>query len=212
MKYYKIIFLLLLLTSSNKGNAQEYRSSILIPYRDGQKWGWCDTAGKIRIQPAYDAVSFFDGDGRASVMLNKQQSIVDATGRQIIPFYDAIKPYGRYSLAVISKGKYGLYYKGKLTIPLQYDKFVFDSDDIYFAGYLEEPTTIIAQKDGKHFMVDCITGKATEVIYGGQVEAPASAEASRMWKHRHVRKPGSTACQKPPLPLQCRPQRHHPLK
>ncbi len=41
----------------------------LIPYRVGDKWGYCDTNKKILIQPLYDEVGFFN-EGLAAVKVN----------------------------------------------------------------------------------------------------------------------------------------------
>jgi len=40
----------------------------LIPYKKGDKWGYCDSSKKILIQPAYDEVGFFS-EGLAKVIV-----------------------------------------------------------------------------------------------------------------------------------------------
>ncbi len=66
---------------------------LLIPYRDGKKWGYCDKDGKVLIQPQWDAAELFTGN-KAVVTIDTAQDkwgngkivcIIDETGKYIIP-------------------------------------------------------------------------------------------------------------------------------
>jgi hypothetical protein len=56
----KFTVLTLLLIASISSFAQTYEPEFLIPYNYNGKWGWCDTMGKILIEPQFQEVSFFD--------------------------------------------------------------------------------------------------------------------------------------------------------
>ncbi len=60
----------------------------LIPYRKGDKWGYCDKNKKIIVECKYDeAEFFFEHVGR--VFLNGKYGFVDKKGKEIIPsIYD----------------------------------------------------------------------------------------------------------------------------
>jgi hypothetical protein len=52
----------------------------LIPYRNGERWGFANPSGKVVIQPVYDRTWFFTGDGVARVQLNGLFGFIDKTG------------------------------------------------------------------------------------------------------------------------------------
>lgn len=52
----------------------------MIPFRQGDLWGYSDPAGKIVIQPSYDNAWFFTGDGIARVQLKGLFGFIDKTG------------------------------------------------------------------------------------------------------------------------------------
>jgi hypothetical protein len=56
----KFTVLTLLLVASISSFAQkEYSPEFLIPYNNNGKWGWCDTTGKVLIEPQFLEVGFF---------------------------------------------------------------------------------------------------------------------------------------------------------
>lgn len=57
----------------------------LIPYRKGDKWGFCTPDKKIVIDCLFDDVRFFY-DGLAVVKYNDKYGYIDKKGRKIIPF------------------------------------------------------------------------------------------------------------------------------
>jgi hypothetical protein len=56
----------------------------LIPYRKGDKWGFCTPDKKIVISPKYDDVRKFN-EGLALVELNGKWGFIDKTGKEIVP-------------------------------------------------------------------------------------------------------------------------------
>ena len=56
----------------------------LIPYRKGDKWGFCTPDKKVVVQPKYDGVWKFT-EGLAQVKLNDKYGFIDKTGKEIVP-------------------------------------------------------------------------------------------------------------------------------
>ncbi|GAB3549340.1 hypothetical protein GCM10027577_26860 [Spirosoma fluminis] len=56
----------------------------LIPYRQGRKWGYCDTNKKIIIPCRFDHVNLFH-EGLAAVTINEKMGYIDQTGKLVIP-------------------------------------------------------------------------------------------------------------------------------
>lgn len=65
----------------------------LIPYRDGIKWGYCDTGRILRIAPQYDLADFFSGN-MAFVMKDSQYFGINKKGEVLTP---ALKKHGTFS-------------------------------------------------------------------------------------------------------------------
>lgn len=59
----KILFLLSFIVLGLEIQAQVN----VIPYRKGDKWGYCDKNKKILLEPKYEAVTFFDPNRFAKV-------------------------------------------------------------------------------------------------------------------------------------------------
>lgn len=81
-------YLLLILVTllGNRASAQD--KTLLIPYLDGHKWGYCNKEGKVILAPQWDVAGDF-GNGKARVELNSDKEkivcLIDQQGRYIIP-------------------------------------------------------------------------------------------------------------------------------
>jgi hypothetical protein len=69
----------------------------LMPYRSGNKWGLCDTLGKIKIKPEYDGFAdmIVDRSSEQSfyfVKLNGRTIIIDHNNVQQLKEYDSVSP------------------------------------------------------------------------------------------------------------------------
>ncbi|MEM3502943.1 MAG: WG repeat-containing protein [Nitrososphaeria archaeon] len=61
----------------------------LIPYRVGNKWGYCDRNKNIVIQPTYGEAHLFS-EGLALISLDGKFGYIDNSGKTIIePLYDS---------------------------------------------------------------------------------------------------------------------------
>lgn len=73
-------FFLLVFIASNYSFAQQ---DYLIPFREGDKWGYCDTFSRIVIPVQYDDARRFFG-GYARVKKDAQNGIIDRTGKVVL--------------------------------------------------------------------------------------------------------------------------------
>ena len=65
----------------------------LIPYRKGDKWGFCDKDKNIVIECKYDRVELFS-EGLATVSINGKWGVIDEEGKLIVDCtYDFIRPF-----------------------------------------------------------------------------------------------------------------------
>jgi hypothetical protein len=56
----------------------------LIPYRKGNKWGYCTPDKKVVVQPKYDKVNIFS-EGLAAVRMGNKWGFIDSNGNEIVP-------------------------------------------------------------------------------------------------------------------------------
>jgi len=109
----------------------------LIPVRDGKKWGYMNTQGKIVIALKYDNALDFN-NGYAIVELDRKFYVIDNQGNEVlidIPKVDAVKKFSE-DLApyVSSKGLSGfINTAGIVVIPTQYDGVGYFNSDLAWA-------------------------------------------------------------------------------
>jgi hypothetical protein len=116
----------------------------LIPYRKGKLWGFADSTGKIRIEPQWGGVHFFEGDyarisaGGKNGLINRKGEVVVKPdyliGEEIAPGYYCI---GREQKGVINR-------KGQVIIKPVYES-VMEIAPGYFRvkRYNEDRTGIL---------------------------------------------------------------------
>ncbi|MES2616253.1 MAG: WG repeat-containing protein [Bacteroidota bacterium] len=85
MKSIVIIFALLLF-------GQQELKAQLVPYRFSEKWGYCDTAGNIVIEPRFQLADFFESN-MAFVKIDTMYYGINKKGEVIT---EAFKQYGRF--------------------------------------------------------------------------------------------------------------------
>jgi len=69
-------------------------ATTLIPFRKGDKWGFCDVNKKLVIEAMYDEAEPFS-EGLARVHLKGECTFIDRTGEKVNPF-QICKPSGRH--------------------------------------------------------------------------------------------------------------------
>jgi len=103
-------------------NSQKETIATLIPYRKGDKWGFCDRDKKIIIPAVYDDAWDFQ-NGLASVEVNNNWGYIDTKGTMVIPaVYDYTEGFSEGFAYVAVNGKWGFIdTKGTMVIPAVYD-------------------------------------------------------------------------------------------
>lgn len=106
--------------------------AILIPFRLGNKWGYSDTLGKIKIPVKYDTVPLFDYNtvykGNhviAIVQFKGKPMAINEKGKVIVPakydYINVLQNSSEVAFTVSRNGKFGVYKKGKELFPPIYD-------------------------------------------------------------------------------------------
>jgi hypothetical protein len=87
----------------------------LVPFREGNKWGYSDLSGKMIIAPQFDRTYFFSGDSVARVRQNNLYGFINTKGRVVIKpqFTSATDFYFGVSSVEKANKKYCIGLEGK---------------------------------------------------------------------------------------------------
>lgn len=142
-------------------------NSRLIPFRDGELWGYSDVSGKIRIAPAYDSVTLWcDEMPLTPVFKNHQKSFIDTKGKLVLPFLSDSVYYlkNMQIFSVHQTAGYGLYsaLQKEFITPAVYDRIDYLSDSLF-----------LLQKEGRYSVADMrgkpVTAETYDTVYTGNV-------------------------------------------
>jgi hypothetical protein len=126
----KYIFLTCLLSACFISGLSQTSQRLLVPYRLGNKWGYSDVSGKIKIPTKYDSVTFFDYDREenkyaiAIVILNGKEMVINEMGSIVVPAFDRIsiiEELDETAFYIFKDNKIGVFSKGKEIIAPIYD-------------------------------------------------------------------------------------------
>lgn len=141
-----------------------YSPKLLIPYNDHGKWGWCDTLGKIHIEPQFDECSFFDVKGVCwSSVVEKQNKIYPYVfGKGLLPLqnckiihqYEHLLKKDLWLVSTIN-GNTGIYNwkKNKLILDTIAKSYIVDDSLPNYFLYKVQST-------GKYYLFDLKTKKS----------------------------------------------------
>ena len=103
-------------------NNNQVSETLLIPYRKGEKWGYCSVDKKIMIACVYDKADFFIKEGFANVISDNKKSTIDRTGKALPFTLEDNSPFVD-GLAVAScNRKFGIVNtNAEIVIPFKYD-------------------------------------------------------------------------------------------
>jgi eukaryotic-like serine/threonine-protein kinase len=107
------------------------KQTLLIPYRRGAKWGYCDLQKNLLIPAHYDRTEFFY-EGLAEIGLSGKWGFIDPDGQKVItPKYQSVRRFSKGLAAIkvaaesedlISKSLWGfINQKEEQVIPPEYD-------------------------------------------------------------------------------------------
>src|SRR5664280_1398982 len=120
----------------------------LIPYRKGDKWGFCNRDRKMVTPAVYDAASLFS-ESLASVVLDGKFGFIDTKGNMVIPaVYDDGSSFSEGLAPVELNNKHGFIdTRGNMVIPPVYDEAFSFGDSLALVklngkqGYIDTKDT-----------------------------------------------------------------------
>ena len=96
----------------------------LIPYRKGDKWGFCTSDKKMVIECIYDEASIFS-EGLAAIYMKEKNCFgyINNAGTMVIPFsFESANEFSEGLAAVKQNGKWGyINNTGEIKIPFSFD-------------------------------------------------------------------------------------------
>lgn len=132
-----------------------YPNQLMIPYRSGQLWGYCDTLGKVLLEPQYDSTGFFDLWQRDFAMIKKagKYGLIDKKFSIAVPIeHETLQTFVKYDqkyMILSVNGKMGVTnMAGDTVIAFKYDGF-----DL---SYLSEVGALLTLKNGKWGIVSVL--------------------------------------------------------
>lgn len=129
---------------------------MLLPFVEGEKWGYIDTTGNQIIGAAYDYAEMFY-DGLAVIQVNGKTGYINKAGKLVIDtlFEEATAFDGNYAIAK-KNGKYGVIGRvGNTVLPFEYDDI--SSINKLVAGNGNTIYTVVFTQGAKQGYID-ITG------------------------------------------------------
>lgn len=147
----KTIYLLFLLSVTNIFSQNVKKNELLLPYRDGNLWGLCDTLGKVKVKPFTTGMVDFmvtppSFKGKYVIKKNGKISIIDQQKRVLFPEMDldSVKMFFfSKDIFAYKNNKMGVIRNFKIFIPVQYDEVSFAANESY-----------VAQKGGKQGLIN----------------------------------------------------------
>jgi hypothetical protein len=105
-----------------------------IPFRKGEKWGFCDRGKKIIIPIQFEEVMPFE-EGLAKVKMNGTWGMIDKNGREIIKCqFSEIQSFKSGFCLTSKQSKWGAVDRyGKEVVPCQFEEVVFLCDKFFKA-------------------------------------------------------------------------------
>lgn len=178
------IFLALLLLSTSAAFAQtDLSPKYYIPYFDHGKWGWCDTLGKVVVQPEFASCSFFESKGKywVSDVTKENRNYEYVLGKGMLPVANCGLDFWQYTqltdknwwIVRTTSRKYGIYDWGKQRFVLDTiaKSIVMDETYLSFLCYKKENATkfsvfnLKTQKSTESEMTDDYWSGETQKTY-----------------------------------------------
>ncbi|WP_300484958.1 WG repeat-containing protein [Flavobacterium sp.] len=158
----KKIYLLFLLSITTVFSQNAKKNELLLPYRDGNLWGLCDTLGKVKVKPFTTGMVDFmttppNFKGKYVIKKNGKISIIDQHKRTLLAEMnlDSVKMYPfSKDIYVYKNNKIGVIRNFKMLIPVQYDEISLTSNQSY-----------VVEKGGKQGLINSKGKQLIPVAY-----------------------------------------------
>ncbi|GEM_PF-686091 len=149
--FMKPFYLLFLLSVTTVFSQNTKKNELLLPYRDGNLWGLCDTLGKVKVKPFTTGMVDFmttppNFKGKYVIKKNGKISIIDQHKRALLAEMnlDSVKMFLlSKDIFAYKNNKMGVIRNFKMLIPVQYDKISFDANESY-----------VVEKGGKQGLIN----------------------------------------------------------
>jgi hypothetical protein len=152
----------------------------LVPFEQGELWGYKNAAGKIVIAPKYVSAGDFSDAGIAAVADKQGWAIINAGGSVLLrPYvFDNGPDYFRQGLArFVTEGKFGFFdERGRVAIPARFD-FV----EPFQEGFAAFCAGCVQDQQGEHRVVK--GGKWGYIDRKGKTVAPAIYDEARPFEN-----------------------------
>jgi hypothetical protein len=155
----RISLLCILVSLAHSAAAQKKKDVVhprlLLPVRQGQKWGYADTAKNILIAPQYDAATSFS-NGLAIVEKNRKAFAIDEIGKILTPGFDQMTVLKDTLLSIYlnevsdTLGGWGICsISGKLILATAYDEIVEIDDNLF--SFRKDSLWGVVNRDGRMY-------------------------------------------------------------
>ncbi|WP_378103708.1 WG repeat-containing protein [Chryseobacterium sp. sg2396] len=132
-------YIILLILFGSLLTAQDLQEELLIPYRDNNLWGFCDSLGNIKVKPFASEIrdikyNVFTSKSRFVIKEeNSNYYVIDNLQKALIPKnnrYDSlqIRKFDQDEIYIYKNGKMGLYKNNKELIPCIYNDISAESN------------------------------------------------------------------------------------
>ena len=148
-----LFFLLLAGAAAAQKTKDVVHPRLLLPVRQGMKWGYADTAKNIVITPQFDAANNFSG-GLAIVEKNKKAFAIDESGKILTPGFDQMMMLEDTLLSIYlnevsdTLGGWGICSRsGRLILPTAYDEI--QKIDANLFSFRKDSLWGVVNRDGR---------------------------------------------------------------
>jgi len=158
--------------SLERDSSLEFRTDLnlpeLIPYRKGNKWGYCDRNKKIIIEPMYEEANLFNEKYRTAIVkFNGLFGIIDDNGKKKTPYiYDKLE-------CIANSPNYFIANKGRRFGVIDLDGNTIIPFNYFDLKYFEEVfIASIYKGDNEYYgILDTLGHKITAFIYD-EIDVP----------------------------------------
>lgn len=162
-----LFFLLLATTVAAQKTKDVVHPRLLLPVRQGMKWGYADTTKNLVITPQFDAANNFS-DGLAIVEKNKKAFAIDEAGKILTPAFDQMLVLEDTLLSIYlnevsdTLGGWGICTRsGRLILPPVYDEI--ENIDANLFAFRKDSLWGVVHRDGRIYTKPAYT--SIDLVY-----------------------------------------------
>ncbi|MPT34729.1 MAG: hypothetical protein E2604_06495, partial [Flavobacterium sp.] len=135
----KAFYVLFLVSVTTVFSQHTKKNELLLPYRDGNLWGLCDTLGKVKVKPFTTGMVDFvttppNFNGKYVIQKNGKISIIDQHKKKLLAEMnlDSVRmSLFSYDIFAYKNNKMGVIRDFNVFIPVEYDEVSSVSNESY---------------------------------------------------------------------------------